>query len=513
MRLRHAAPWLLAVLLALVYLVWAPPAPDVAAQQFRADLFVREGFTVWNGHWFGGHHTPGYSLLFPPLAALLSPQIVGAVAAVASAGLFERIATRRWGDRAWVGALWFAASVAASLYVGRLTFVLGVAIGAAAVLAAQRGRGLVAAALAASCSLASPVAGLFLALIAVAHGLAERCWLGLGLAAAALAPVLALALAFPDAGRQTFEVGTLLPLLLYAAAVLVLVPAENRALRLGAGLYALAASAAFVLDTPMGSNVARLGTTLGPPLLAIALWPQRRVILAVLVPALLLWQVNPVRHDLAKSADEAATADYYAPLIRFLAAHASPAGRVEVVPTRTHFETVYVAERFPLARGWERQLDTRFNELFYRRPLTAASYRRWLDTLGVRYVALPDARLDFAGRKEGRLVRAGLPYLQPVWRARHWRVFAVAAPAPLVTGAGHLERLGPTAYTVRAERPGPALVRVRFSPYWKVAAGEACLQRAPDDLTKLTIVRPGTVRVTMGFNLGRVLDHGVRCRR
>jgi hypothetical protein len=173
---------------------------------------------------------------------------------------------------------------------------------------------------------------------------------------------------------------------------------------------------------------------------------------------------------------------------------------------------VHVSERFPVARGWERQLDTRFNELFYRGPLTAASYRRWLDTLGVRYVALPDARLDFAGRKEGRLVRAGLDYLRPVWRGRHWRVFAVAAPAPLVGGDARLERLENDSYTVRAQRPGRALVRVRYSPYWAVESGAACVERGPEDVTALTFPRPGPVRVTIVFSLDRVLEHGRRCR-
>ncbi len=513
MRLRLAAPWLLAVLLALVYLVWAPRAPDLAAQQFRTDLFVHEGFTIWNGHWFGGHHTPGYSLLFPPLAALLSPQLVGALAAVASAIMFERIARRQWGPRAWVGALWFAGSVAANVYVARLTFVLGVGVGTGAVLAAQHRRRALAVLLGALCSLASPVAGLFLALIAVAHGLARRSRVGLELAVAALVPVLLLAFAFPDAGRQTFGAGTFWPLLLYAAGVLLLVPRPDRTLRLAAALYALAAVVAFVLDTPMGSNIARLGTTLGPPLLACALWPRRRIVLAVLAPALLFWQINPVWGDLAKAGDASSTPAYYAPLTRFLAAHASPPGRVEVVPTRTHFEVVNVSERFPLARGWERQLDTRFDELFYRDALTADSYRRWLGALGVRYVALPDARLDFAGRKEGRLVRAGLSFLQPVWKGRHWRVFAVTAPPPLVTGVARLTRLGPASFSVRANRPGDALVRVRYSPYWKVVAGAACVRQGPDDLLWLRVGRAGTVRVTIGFSLDRLVRRGNRCRR
>ena len=42
----------------------------------------------------------------------------------------------------------------------------------------------------------------------------------------------------------------------------------------------------------------------------------------------------------------------------------------------------------------------------------------------VVYVALPDARLDYAGQAEGALIAHGLPYLREVWRSRHWRLYA-----------------------------------------------------------------------------------------
>src|SRR5256714_4307967 len=160
--LRRAQPWLpalLAAALAVVYLVWNPLAPDLAAQVFRTDLFARDGFTLWNGQWFGGHHTLGYSVLFPPLAAALGPRLVGCLAAVASAALFDRIARRHWGEDAWLGSLWFAASTATNLLIGRLTFTLGVAVGLAAVLALQRGRRGLAPRVAAPCSPSSPGPG------------------------------------------------------------------------------------------------------------------------------------------------------------------------------------------------------------------------------------------------------------------------------------------------------------------------------------------------------------------
>ena len=135
----RSAPWLLAAVLALAWLAFGPPTPDLAAQVYRAGLFHREGFTLFNANWYGGHHTPAYSILFPPLGALLGVRVVGALAAVGSAVLFERIARRHFGDSARWGALWFGAGTAADLLIGRLTFAVGVTFALAAVFALQRG--------------------------------------------------------------------------------------------------------------------------------------------------------------------------------------------------------------------------------------------------------------------------------------------------------------------------------------------------------------------------------------
>lgn len=514
---RRVSPWLpalLAAALAVLYLAWDPLAPDLAAQVYRADLFARHGYTLWDGQWFGGFHPLGYSILFPPLAALLTPELLGGLAALASALAFDRISRARWGPDAWLGSVWFAASTATNLLIGRLTFALGVAVGVGAVLAAQRGRAGVALGLGVLCPLASPVAGLFLALAGAAGAIAGRWRAGLGLAAAALAPALALTVAFPGAGRQTFDAITFWPLIAYAAGVLLLVPRSERALRAGAALYALAATAAYLIDTPMGSNVARLGATFGPALAACALWSRggwRRWALVALAPLLLYWQWKPTYNDLTKASDASVHASYYAPLLGFLAAHPGPPGRVEVVPTRTHWEAVHVAPRFALARGWERQLDTRYAPLFYQAHVRAVPYHRWLDQLAVRYVALPDAPHDFAARKEARRVARPPPYLRLVWRSAHWRVFAVATPTALATGAAIATKLSDRSVELRASSAGVALVRVRWSPYWALSAGSGCVERAPHDLVRLRLRRAGPVRLAIRFAPGRLLARGPRC--
>src|SRR4051812_8516583 len=67
------------------FALWNPPLRDLAAHTFRADYFSDYGLALWNGSWYGGEYMLTYSILFPPLAALLSPELGGVLAAIACA--------------------------------------------------------------------------------------------------------------------------------------------------------------------------------------------------------------------------------------------------------------------------------------------------------------------------------------------------------------------------------------------------------------------------------------------
>ena len=97
------APALVAAVVTGAFALWNPPLRDLAAHTFRAEYFEQHGFAIWNGTWYGGHYLPAYSVLFPPLAALLSPVWVGAASAVASAHLFDGLVRTRWGERGALG--------------------------------------------------------------------------------------------------------------------------------------------------------------------------------------------------------------------------------------------------------------------------------------------------------------------------------------------------------------------------------------------------------------------------
>ncbi|MGH2894127.1 MAG: hypothetical protein ACRDPM_12805, partial [Solirubrobacteraceae bacterium] len=172
-RWRHHAPAGLAAVLAAAYVIVSPPTRDLAAHLFRARLFDQQGFALWNNDWYGGHHILGYSVLFPAVSALLTPQLAAALAATATAALFAPYARRHFGARAWLGALAFGAATAINLYTGRLALAFGGLPALAAVVALDRDHPMPAAALAFLSALCSPVAALFAALAAVAWRLAE----------------------------------------------------------------------------------------------------------------------------------------------------------------------------------------------------------------------------------------------------------------------------------------------------------------------------------------------------
>lgn len=522
---------LLAALGALVYMITSPPSADLAAATYRSDLFARVGFTQWDNAWYAGHHLPGYSLLSPALGALLGPRLLLVLGGVVAATLFGVLAARHLPGRAgMVAALWFAAGITVQLLSGRVAYYLGLAfaLGALALWPRHRAWALVAAALA---SVASPVAGAFLALVAVALALASsvaareggrRLTLGaprqagwvLALGAAALVPALALAVTFPEGGYEPFSAGALWPALAGVVVVGVLLAPGRPVLAVGSALYALAMVGSFAFPTPVGGNVTRLGSLVAGPLVAGVLLGRRARLLALLVPALAYWQLATPVHDLAVlGPDPAVGAGYFRPVLGELERRAGrQPTRVEVPFTGAHWESVWVTQRFALARGWERQLDTRFDPLFYHRRLDAGAYRQWLADNAVSWVAVPDARLDDAGRAEVALINHHPAFLREVWHAAHWRLYAVAHAQPLVTPPASLLRLGSDTVDLAFARPGTATVRVHYTPYWALLGGRGCVSQAPGGWTEVQANSAGPLRLGVRFGAQRLVHHGPRCR-
>jgi hypothetical protein len=521
-------------LLLVVWLVWQPPSPDLAAQVYRVHLFAVQGFSVWDNGWYGGHYVPDYSLLAPALAYLIGLRLSGVLAVTLSTLIFRSLLTEHDQTRVALATTVFALGAAGDLFIGRITFAVGVTIGLASVLAVVRGRHTLSAVLSLACAAASPVAGSFLVLVAGAalltHGRPAPAAV-LGGPAGAL--TLALLVLFPEGGYQPFSLASLLAAAGATVAPIVLLAPEDRLLRRCAQLYLAGLLLSYLLRTPMGSNVVRFGVLFAPACVVgcvragdvqraidrpLRLWRAARggpaaglhlgrgaamAVMALAALLLVAWQVNGPIAQSTESLGPSSHYSFYAPVIRYLDNRtASGPIRIETPFTRAHWDAVFLGEQFDLARGWERQLDTKYDAVFYEGRLTAGGYRAWLLEDGVRYVALSDAPLDFSSVQEAGLIGRGLPFLRQVFRSADWRVYRVLGARPLAAGPGELTAMDGDGFTLRATRAGTFLVRVHYTPYWRVSAGQGSVTEGAGGWTKVRADRAGRLSIDAEFSLG-----------
>jgi hypothetical protein len=480
---------------------------DLPAQVYRVGLFHRHGLTLWDSQWYGGHWTLNYSVIFPPIAGVLGVEVTAVLSAAVAAWAFDRLVIAHFGPAARFGSLVFAVGTVVQIAVGQLPFLLGEAFALSAFWAAKKQRWPLAVGLAVATSLASPLAGAFLGLAAVSWLLASwpRHRLGIVLLGVGVSlPVVTAAVLFPGQGAFPYPGSDFALEFVVSVGVWLLIPKRERALRTAGRLYLVAMALSFALPSPMGGNIGRLGECFAIPLVACLLWPFRRWALVAVAIPLALWQWTPAWGAITHNGKDPSThRAYYQPLVAFLEHHAQPPGRVEVVPTRLHWEAAYVAPAVALARGWERQLDTADNPLFYTQgALSDASYRAWLDDTGVRYVARADAPLDYAAIAEARLVDAGVAGLRLAWRDIHWQVFEVVGAPGIVEGPARLVSLDGGKVVLDVTAPGTILVRIRHNPHWTIVTGNGCLERSTGGWTTVNRAVPGELELQLKLVVG-----------
>jgi hypothetical protein len=433
-------------------------------------------------------------------------RLVGAVATTASAGLLGLLLDRCAVLRPRAGAIAGAACLFANLLVGRVTFAVGTAVALSSLVAmtsAHKVRWLVLVIGPVVTAAASPLAALFVALAGLAVLLRRPgCRAAVVLSVSGIV-ALAGSAWIGQEGQMPAPVDRELAGVLVCC-IVVLVSASS-VVRVGAVLTAGGLVLSLLIDTPVGMNALRLPAVFAAPVLLAT--STRRLIVAVPAAALAVALVPPLTADDVSAIGEASNSrSYYVDLLAELDS-VPLTGRVEIPPTLQRWEAVYVAASVPLARGWETQLDTGYNPLFFdAAPLDATTYRSWLHDNAVQYVALPDAALAEAGRDEATLIKAGLPYLHRVWTDAHWSLYAVARPTSTVTGA-ELVVQDATAVTFRAATPGPVTVRVRWSR-WLTLTGPAGCLRDDATWTGIDVRQAGTYRLSSAVLPG---DHRPLC--
>lgn len=499
-----------------LYVVWAiwlaTGGGDLAAQLAWAGFAERHPTSAYNLSWYGGTHTANYSLLTPPLMAVLGVRTVSVAAGLAGTWvlglLFVRSGVRRPVWPALLGALALWCNVAS----GRTTFALGVAIGLLAVVVCLRRRTAAAAGCAALATMASPVAGLFLAVAGAAY-LLDRQWRkGAALALPPFFVIAVVTLLFPFEGEQPMATGKLWMPLAASAAVAIAAPRAWRVVRYGAGVYGVGVVLTYLIASPVGTNVERLVGLVGPPVLLAAVMAHglgglnklnRGLPAAVLAGVLAMnthWLIDKTEDDLVVSTTVPAWASHTDGLVRELERLGADRTRVEVVPARNHREATLLAPHINMARGWNRQLDVERGRLFYDGSLTPATYRQWLDRWAVGLVVLHHGQPDGPAEGEAAIIRSGPDWLERVWQDDGWTVYRVRDAVALAGAPATVVRGDDAELVVRMPAAGSVTVRIAYSP-WLRAKG-ACL-RQEGEWTRLTVERAGEYRLDSAYRLTR----------
>ncbi|WP_405491850.1 MFS transporter [Streptomyces sp. NBC_00096] len=497
-------------LAALLHVIWflavANSGGDLAAQDAWAEFVGRHPDTAYNLAWYGGMHPVSYSVVSPYVMHVLGVRTTMMIAGTVSAGLLALILTRCRGavrEPLWP-ALAGVYGLLCNALSGRVTFGLGVMFALGAVAAvfcwprkwAERrwAKAAVAAPLAAVATASSPVAGLFLGVIAAALFLNMR---RPGAYALGLAPAAVVGLSawlFPFSGTQPMKlVSAALPFGC-ALAALFLVPKGWKTVRTASAIYALGVALTWAVDSQVGSNVTRLAMLFGGAALLAALpyesarkeagtgtgagaggggggRTRRWYGLVLALTGLTAWiTVNSVT-DIVRTTPLASWSRELAPLVDQLQKAGADRGRVEVVPASSHRESSAFPAYVNLARGWNRQADLERNPVFYDDTLTAGTYRDWLERWAVHYVVLPADKPDEGGKAEAKLVREGLPYLQQVWGDENWQLFKVVDPTDLVAGPATVVRASADQLVIDVKEAGRVLVRIPHSPWLGLVDG------------------------------------------
>jgi hypothetical protein len=276
--------------------------------------------------------------------------------------------------------------------------------------------------------------------------------------------------------------------------------------------YALASIAAFAFPSSVGENIARLRFVALPiAVLALALRSWKPVVPATIVLLLAAsWNVTPLAFSFAReSSDPSADAAYWTPVIRYLKPRLLPSYRVEAVDTAGHWDAVYLPQHgIPIVRGWFRQDDFPQNKVLYSR-LGVNAYLAWLRNMGVAYVVLTDAPLDYSARGEAALIRNGRSSLRLVKALPHAVIYAVRRPHGIVTGApgAHVAQLGASSMALALPKRGAYRVAVRYSPYWHASTG--CVRPRTDGMISIVVPKPGTVELRFVVTAKSAVDAGI----
>ncbi|MDQ1730389.1 MAG: hypothetical protein QOK10_548 [Pseudonocardiales bacterium] len=494
---RQSKSWLLDyghLLLALIgsaaFMILKPPVADLQAADARAGAAARHvGLGYWLS-WFGGS-TPGqYSILTPALASVIGVTTLAALSVMLIAALARPLLSHTARPRS--ASYLVVISSLCNLFSGRVPFAVGLAVSLLGLFLLINGRPVLGGVVNGLATLFSPLGPSFILLALIGPAIARRDWRGqlARFAAPSVVGLVLPALLFGAPSPMPFAWTTLAWSVGIVAAALFLDLPKH--LRVGLWAAAVVCLAAFLIPSGVGANISRYAFLLLPPIIWAVARNPRRVIALALLPAF-VYSGYVVIHDVAAASRPAAQQTYYSGLrTKLLTLPSRNNYRVEVLDTATHRAAAELIPDVYLARGWETQSDSTNNALFYDPTLlNPTSYRNWLDSNAVAWVAVPTAP-GSSYQTEANLIKTGLSYLTPVWSDSQWSLYQVARPQRIIPAPAKVIEANESQVVFDLAAPTTLTLRLRPAKFIHVInqnpkAAPVCLAAS---------IRPGEIQAT-----------------
>lgn len=522
-------PLALLAVITLIMQVFGIVGWDAPAHLYKIALLREHQSIFWDNNWYGGaYQIISYGFIFYYLAQYISYNVVVVVSTGFLPLFFYLYSRKMYGVRSYWPSIVLAIVLAFYLANGQDPFLFAMSFMFLGMVLLAYKRPLLAALPVAVALFANPMALVIGAVFLVADFTAKRevrrDYLRFALYVTPFFVArVAIMFLFYEQSSYIYSTAQVLLFVGFSLAGFVLARVshdpQRRAMEILFLTFAVVAVAtALVPQNPVGSNIGRVFFLFGAPLLLNVrrVFLPKYVTIPVVAGVIIGQLIMPGLHYTHVADLPSTRAAFFTPALRFAATHYDPNYRFHVVALDTHWEAYYFSVNgYPITRGWFRQDDALHNTIFDTNQFTAAQYVAWLRDMGVKYIFLPHAPLDFSGPRETHLLET-TPSFVRVFSDAQWTVYRLSDPQPMAVplspsyGKANIISLQHQAIYLTVPHPGTYLIKITYSPYWELTAGSGTLQKGANDFLVLDARQAGFYGIQVTVNLQSSLRQMVR---
>ena len=522
-------PIALLAVITLIMQVFGIVGWDAPAHLYKIALLREHQSIFWDNNWYGGaYQIISYGFIFYYLAQYISYNVVVVVSTGFLPLFFYLYSRKMYGVRSYWPSIVLAIVLAFYLANGQDPFLFAMSFMFLGMVLLAYKRPLLAALPVAVALFANPMALVIGAVFLLADFTAKRevrrDYLRFALYVTPFFVArVAIMFLFYEQSSYIYSTAQVLLFVGFSLAGFVLARVshdpQRRAMEILFLTFAVVAVAtALVPQNPVGSNIGRVFFLFGAPLLLNVrrVFLPKYVTIPVVAGVIIGQLIMPGLHYTHVADLPSTRAAFFTPALRFAATHYDPNYRFHVVALDTHWEAYYFSVNgYPITRGWFRQDDALHNTIFDTNQFTAAQYVAWLRDMGVKYIFLPHAPLDFSGPRETHLLET-TPSFVRVFSDAQWTVYRLSDPQPMAVplspsyGKANIITLQHQAIYLTVPHPGTYLIKITYSPYWELTAGSGTLQKGANDFLVLDARQAGFYGIQVTVNLQSSLRQMVR---